>query len=133
MKLARFLTRPYILAFKITASKEIRQEDMMKKIRRILALGLVMCLALSTAVFGEEVKDSLTSEEQEEFYRNWQDPDQEVKDSLIPEEGSVLEEDAYRQDKMIYVPEGYVGYDVQLDVPVYFQKMEILKAQLVLK
>lgn len=105
----------------------------MKKIRRILALGLVMCLALSTAVFGEEVKDSLTSEEQEEFYRNWQDPDQEVKDSLIPEEGSVLEEDAYRQDKMIYVPEGYVGYDVQLDVPVYFQKMEILKAQLVLK
>lgn len=92
-----------------------------------------MCLALSTAVFGEEVKDSLTSEEQEEFYRNWQDPDQEVKDSLIPEEGSVLEEDAYRQDKMIYVPEGYVGYDVQLDVPVYFQKMEILKAQLVLK
>ena len=49
--------------------------------------------------------------------------DEEVNGDISPDEGfSGNGPDFYKHDKMIYVAEGYVGYNKQLDLPVYMQK-----------
>lgn len=70
----------------------------------------------------KEIRDYHTAEEAYKTQK-YLGAEEEVNGDVSPDEGPVeIPDSAYKQDKMIYEPSGYVGYNVQLDVPIYLQK-----------
>lgn len=116
----------------------------MKKFLASLLIMIILLTNYSYATQYEEMNGDISPEEgfkgnPEDFYSKDKEIDfyhevdedgniilpqgEEVKGSPLPEDGGkAVGPEAYKQDKMYYVPEGYIGYNNQLDFPIYMQK-----------